>query len=149
MSQSMVYSQMLIVFLQYGVVESNSPKNRRRLYEQLKKDQIKWKNEIIGYTTGKKFLCRWVGKRAVGWDLGRIVKWIQEKRLIKEDLEKACQDSDIFNFDDIKEVFNNNMPLKEKYNLIQEKWGNNLEWVKYTPFDMCYIRKTIVRITKI
>lgn len=148
MLQAMQYSQMLEIFLQNGIVESNSPKNRRRLYQQLEKDGIDWKSEIIGYTNGEKELCRWNGrKRKLGWDLGRVVKWINEKRLLPDDLEKACGRT-TFKFEDIKEVFNENISNKIRYEIFIDKWGDPSDWSKWTPFDYCVLRKTIVRITR-
>lgn len=149
MLQAMQYPQMLEVFLQNGVVESNSPKNRKKLYQQLEKDHITWTTEIIGYTAGQKELCRWNGKtRKLGWSLSRIVKWIQEKRLLPDDLEKACERT-TFKFEDIKEVFNENISNKDRYQIFIDKWGDPSGWPKWTPFDYCVLRKTIVRITKI
>lgn len=144
---------MLAVFRQNGMVESDSPKNRKKLYRQLEQDGVKWKTEIIGYTQGEgKSLNRWIGGRKIGWDLGRVVKWIREKRLLPDDLKAACESQwmhEAFKFDDIKDVFNENMPGKDRYNLIQRRWGELLEWHKYTPFDNCVLRKSIVRITQV
>jgi len=51
--QSMLFPDMVVFF------ESNSPKNRKKLYSYLEKRNINYNTEIIGYTTGKKDLCRW------------------------------------------------------------------------------------------
>lgn len=153
---------MLAVFRQNGMVESDSPKNRKKIYHQLKTDGVKWRTEVIGYTSGEgKSMCRWIGSsRKLGWDLERVVKWIREKRLLADDLKAACEVqymNETFKFDDIKEVFNENpvfgsnrtLTGRERYALIEEKWGEPLGWIRYTPFDMCGLRKTIVRITRI
>lgn len=142
MNQSMLYSDMLTYFLDNGVVESNSPKNRKKLYDYLRTNHIKYTTEIIGYTNGRKSLCRW--GTGIGWDIGRVVRWIEQKRLLPEDLEEHCRYP--FEFDDIKPVFGH-MSNSDRADLIIEKWGDAFEWTKWTPFDKCSIRKTIVRIT--
>ena len=147
----MLYSQMLTVFTQNGVVESDSPKNRKKLYNQLRQDGVKWKTEIIGYTKGERSMSRWLASPGkIGWSLGRVCKWIREKRLLPDDLKEACEHPSLceyFKFNDIKEVFNENMSGRDRFELIEQKWGYNMEWVKYTPFDLCVLHKSIVRIS--
>lgn len=128
-----------------GVVIVESPKIRKRIYNSLEQQGIKWDTEIIGYTTGYKSIGRSSSK--LGWDLGRIAKWIKAKRITYENLEEACNTTNYFNFDDIKDVFNGTMTSPEIYNIIKDKWGEKLIRIGYTPFDMCILRKTIVKIT--
>ncbi|XWV26434.1 hypothetical protein QJ857_gp0635 [Tupanvirus soda lake] len=126
-------------------IESDSPKNRKKLYALLKKNKITYITKIIGYTNGKKNISRW-SDRKIGWDLGRVVKWITHKRILESDLMKACEISNNFDFDKIKQIFSEEIPMHEKYNIIQREWGEQLKSHKWTPFDYCYLRKTIVRI---
>lgn len=148
--QSMKLADMIIAFEHDGVVESNSPKNRKKLYEYLNLKEIKFKREVIGYTDGRKQGSRWV-RRDLNWDLGRVVKWIADGRLLAEDLKETVRDSWKYNFEDIQDVFKPEMPTHEKYKLIVEKWGTEEEIKddKWSPFDCCVIRKTIVRITRV
>ena len=141
------------VLLIDGVVESNSPDNRRKLYHKLIEQKIKYTTEIIGYTETTKYLNRHADH--IGWDLGRVVKWIAHKRILPEDLKTACEIAgEKYCFEDVKDVFNPNMSNKERYKIIKEAWGRylytdisrDLYEDKYTPFDYCYLRKTIVRI---
>lgn len=142
--QSMKFDDMVAVFLREGVVESDSPKNRKQLHRYLHENRIPYRKEIIGATSGKRTGCRY--GYGLHWDLGRVVRWIEAKRLLPKDLEAVC--SDIFRFEDISEVFNEKMSNRERYALIKEKWGEDFIYQKYTPFDYCRIRKTIVRVTR-
>lgn len=147
-NQSMTFSQMLNFFETNGYVETNSPKNRKKLYRYLEEKGIPFTTKIVGYSKGKKDLCRWTSGRKIGWDLGRIVKWIDAKRILPEDLQPYC--NDIFKFDDIKDVFNEQMSNRERYDLIKDKWNDPYDSAyKYTPFDRPLLRTTIVRIVNI
>ena len=156
-SQSMDVQRMEQILKSYGVVESNSPKNRKKLYEILKKENISFSTEVIGYTSGIKSMCPYVGKKSGGYTLGHIVKWIHSKRILKEDLKKAC---DIYSyqnekFEDIESVFNDGLTKSKIRNILRNSWGNIADSThinsylhnKYGPFDNCELRKTIVRIT--
>ena len=148
--QSMSVIKMYETLEKDGIVECNSPKNRQKLYLLLNKNKKKFDTEIIGYTNGEKSLCRWL-HNAIGWDIGRIVKWISAKRLLADNVNRACINNECmthvsFNFADIAPAFTNELSNKKKFNLISEKWGEKLESTKYTPFDYCVLRKTILRI---
>ena len=95
----------------------------------------------------------------MGYDLGRIAKWIIAKRLLYRDL--ACISeyySDRFNVKDIEKAFSGTLSKKEIMDLFLEKWGNvrnyrndngtgYIEPNKYGPIDDCVLSKTIVIIT--
>lgn len=150
-SQSLSVNQMYEKLLQNGEVESNSPKNRLRLYRLLQLKKIPFETKIIGYTSGEKSLSRWSGYK-MGWDLGRIIKWIESGRLTREELQRCC---DLFNqydckpraeLSDIENVFNKELNREQKCQLIKNNWDEILDY-KWTPFDYCMLKKTIVRIT--
>lgn len=144
--QSLSVDRMLKELQTKGVVECNSPKNRARLFKLLDQEKIKVKKTIIGYTVGKKDICRWSGSRQIGWDLGRIANWIHNKRLLKTDLQEACKITESFKFEDVESIFDDGLTREQIKDVIEKKWGENLEWIKWTPFDSLHIRKTIVRI---
>lgn len=149
-NQSMTFEKTVKYFEDNGFVESNTPKNRKKFYQYLKDKEVRYRTEIIGYINGRGDMCRWTAGKSIGWDLGRIVKWINDKRILPDDLKQVCNRNhfrDWFSFDDIKDVFNEIMSNRERYDLIK-KMGHNLERIKYTPFDCYPLRKTIVRISK-
>ncbi|BCS82991.1 hypothetical protein QLL95_gp1132 [Cotonvirus japonicus] len=143
-SQS-VYS-MYESIIRDGYVESNSPKNRNKIYKMLEKSKIKFSKEIIGTTSGSKSLCRWIGKGGIGWDIPRIIKWIDDGRLTKEELQRCCDLYLDTNFEEIHEIFDKKIPKNIRCQNLQEKWDMILDR-KWTPFDNCQIQKTIVKIT--
>ncbi|XWV25173.1 hypothetical protein QJ856_gp0599 [Tupanvirus deep ocean] len=144
--QSMTFEKTFEKLVTNGWVESNSPKNRKKIYALLNEKKINYRTQVIGYTSGKRCLSRWSGCRSIGWDLGRIVKWIAQKRILESDLREACEVSGDFDFDKIKSIFSTEVSTHKKYEIIQREWGYRLGWVKWTPFDYCSLRKTIVRI---
>lgn len=147
MNQNLNLEQLIDRFGELGYVECRSPKNRRKLYRYLWKNGIQYKTEIIGYTIGSKSMCRWSG-RCMGWDLGRVVKWIKAERITPDDLRKCCHKGR-YKFEDIEKAFDKDVPMNEKWEIIKKGWGGLIEWDKYTPFDNCPLRKTIVRITRV
>ncbi|AGC01808.1 hypothetical protein H012_gp657 [Acanthamoeba polyphaga moumouvirus] len=150
-SQSLSVDKMYNILTSIKSVECNSPKNRKKLYKILKTQNIKFKKEVIGYTSGKKSLCRWSGRR-MGWDFKRITKWIISGRMNKTEV--------INNFDNfildknynrdrnlelIEQIFSKELSFQEIYNILIINWSFMIK-DKWTPFDNCYIYKTIVRI---
>src|SRR5579864_4794801 len=81
--------------------------------------------------------------------MGRIAKWIRDRRLLAEDIEPLC--NDIFKFNDIKAIFAENMTLRDRIAIIEKSWGEMIYsyQYKYTPFDQASLRKTIVKITRV
>ena len=139
--------------LKSGMVECNSPKNRKRLYTLLDIKGLKYSKEIIGYTVGTgrittSLLCGRKFKREI--DLPRIMKLIIDKRILAEDLKASCdhlnQHYVCFDFEAIKDIFENRLSIKDKVELVDKEWGHSIKWEKFTPFDFCPLRKTIVRI---
>ena len=141
-------NNLINILLTYGFIICNSPKIMKFLHDKLQKMKLKVRTEIVGDTGGKKDLCRWAsGKHQIGWDFGRIAKWIHQKRLTYEILKEGCVKcgNDTFNFDDVTEAFGNKS-LKEIRGIISDKWGEYLRWTKWTPFDWCYIINPIKKI---
>lgn len=143
-NQSLLYEDLKTYLLLHKSCETNSPKNRNKLYSFLQKEGLTYTTEIIGYTNGNKTMNRWT-QPSIGWDYGRVAKWINSKRILPEDLKACCNEN--FIFEDIAAIFDEHMPNKQRIMLLKDKWGEKLEWTKYTPFDNCRLRKTIVRIT--
>lgn len=129
-----------------GSIESNSPKIRKFLYELLKKDNIKYKTTIIGYTSGTKSLCRWAGKRSIFWNLAFISKSIKNKRILKDDVESACEINQYYDFNKISSVFDENKTVPEIFKILNTEWGHRIKYDKWTPFDNVSLKKSIVRI---
>jgi hypothetical protein len=147
-NKSLKYQDMQDVFLADGFIESDSPKNRRKLFTFLQQAKIKYKTEIIGHTSGKRLFARYPRQRgekwAVKWNLEIVMRWINQKRILSEDLEKACSEPFIFN--DIKEVFDKTIPYQKRYNLLFDKWAELIKNAEWTPFSRLPLRKTIMRI---
>lgn len=150
-TNSMLYDDMLKVFLETGTVESNSPKNRKLLYQYMERHGIKYRTEFVRYQNATKDISNWSFNKRCGWDLGRVAKWIEGKRILKEDIKDICdtQLNRSYNFDDISCVFDDNKRCKEIYSIINEKWGEQLSNDKWTPFDLCPLRTRILRIIRI
>lgn len=156
-SQSMNVTKMKQVLEKTGVVESNSPKNRKLLYKLLQKEHIPFYTKVIGYTGGTKTLnpnaCN--GKRTgLGYDLGRVTKWIYSKRILKDDLKKACETAySSHDFKSIESAFDEGLTMDEIRTILRNGWGDkkntslNNTGSKYGPLDSCALQKTIVRIT--
>ncbi|QGR53807.1 hypothetical protein [Moumouvirus maliensis] len=105
----------------------------------------------MGYTSGKKSLCRWSGRR-MGWDFKRITKWIISNRMNKIevinnfnnficDKNYDCNK----NLELINQIFSKELSFQEIYKIMLTNW-NFMISDKWSPFDNCYIYKTIVRI---
>ncbi|AGF85486.1 hypothetical protein QJ854_gp296 [Moumouvirus goulette] len=150
-SQSQSVDKMYQTLINIKSIECNSPKNRNKLYKILKIQNIKFKKKVIGYTTGKKSLCRWSDRR-IGWDFKRITKWIISERMIKEEVINCfynyiCDHN--YNHDrDIKiinQIFSKKLSFREIYEIMNVHWNFMIN-DKWTPFDNCHIYKTIVRI---
>ncbi len=149
-SHSMTLPQMILAFDRDGTVTSNSPKLRHKLYKRLHDLKIEFATTIVGYTDGNRRLCRWDGSNhKIGWDIGRIAKWICYKRLLQDDLEQQCSRTvDSFNFESIKHVFDDDKTRAEIVTIFNREWGDELIDHKWTPFDTCTLKKTIVQIDK-
>lgn len=151
-NQSMLYQDTQDVLLMDGIVESNSPKNRDKLYSFLQKNKIKYTTTIIGYTSGSRMLSRYPKHRgeswAMKWEIGRIMRWINQKRILPDDVSKRCTDmwNDNFVFNDIKEIFDKTISHKKRYAILKTKWGALLLDSCMTPFSRISLHKTIVRI---
>uniref|UniRef100_A0A6G6ABN6 Uncharacterized protein n=1 Tax=Borely moumouvirus TaxID=2712067 RepID=A0A6G6ABN6_9VIRU len=149
--QSLNVEKMYNILINTKSVESNSPKNRKILYQILKTQNIKFKKEVIGYTSGKKSLCRWSGRR-MGWDFKRITKWIISDRMNKIEVINnfnnfTCDknyDCDK-NLELINQIFSKELSFQEIYKIMLTNW-NFMISDKWSPFDNCHIYKTIVRI---
>ena len=157
-SSSWQLDSMFNEFERTGFIILDSPKMRKKFYLLLEKNNIEFKSTIVGYTSGYKSLCRWAGKRRLGWDLGRLAKWIKHKRLLKDDLESYCtskrnifsyEGTYFWDFEEIKSVFDENKSKEEIKKILEDNWGNGLRLHKWTPFDNIGIKKTIVRIDKV
>lgn len=171
LNQSMLYQDIQDVLLMDGAVESNSPKNRDKLYSFLQKNKIKYITNIIGYTKGEKYLANSAKRKQYGikWNIGRIMKWINQGRILLEDVKQACEcdengaestDNSIdcrcdpnpityryyFVFDDVKQIFDKTIPYKKRCNILKEQWGEFLLNTDWTPFSRIRLHKTIVRI---
>lgn len=127
-----------------------SPKNRARLLAKLCKHNIRFTMRVLGQTHGRgRRLMRWVGtntKNLRCWDTARIAHWIQQQRLEGEQVEKLCQENKYYNFEDVRAAWSGSLTTREIRELIDDKWGHDLKDDKYTPFDNCFLRRTIVEI---
>ncbi|AVL94662.1 hypothetical protein ma276 [Moumouvirus australiensis] len=149
--QSLNVEKMFNILISTKSVESNSPKNRKKLYEILKTQNIKFKKEVIGYTSGKKSLCRWSGRR-MGWDFKRITKWIISNRMNKIEVINnfnnfICDKNYDYdkNLELINQIFSKDFSFQEIYKIMLTNWNFMIN-DKWSPFDNCHIYKTIVRI---
>lgn len=149
-------SDMHKTLIDEGVVESNSPKNRLKLYQLLNSSKINYSKTTIGYSPSQKTICRLSGGRLSKWNVAQIIKWITTGKLPKEEIESGCNlyntiysrtsDSKYYaNILDIEFVFNKKLTNRIKTIMLEEKWGHILD-CKTCPFDYCSLKKPIVRI---
>jgi len=143
---SMSVDQMYKTLIEEGKVYSNSPKNRKKLYTLLKQKGISYHGKITGSITTSRTLNRWIDKKTHAWDLGRVARWIVNKRLVKEDLEEICEWNSSFPFHSIAQVFHTRS-YKDIHQILQREWGEALQYCKYTPFDYVALRTTIAMIS--
>lgn len=150
---SLSVPKMYGILLKEGSVSSNSPKNRKKLYALLRAKRIKFKVRITASEPTTRLICRWTGGNALSWDLGRIAKWIVKKRILKEDLEQVCArfytNGEYFPFEKIVSVFDANRSFNDIYQTFTIHWGEQLEWIKWTPFDHLHLRTSVATITLI
>jgi len=153
-SQSMSVDQMMRVLLKDRVVECNSPKNRLKLYKQLKQNNIRYHATIIGYTSGKKNVSYWSENR---WTVSKMAKWITDKRLTKDLMKQAYdyanynrkeQGQQEYTFSDIEGIFDTKDKQEIKRIITTLYDEDILSYDRGHPFNahLC-IYKTIVRIT--
>ncbi|ANB50456.1 hypothetical protein [Powai lake megavirus] len=157
-NQCMSVEQMYKTLLSDGFVESNSPKNRMKLYKLLEQSDIKITKKTIGYNPSTKTISRLSGSRLSKWNTAQIIKWISTGKLPEFEVQNGC---DIYNqiyakliqekpefcakIEDIKFIFEKKLSHKEKKMLVKEKWNFILD-MKTCPFDYCSLKKPIVRI---
>lgn len=150
-NKSLKYNDMRDCFLIDGTIESDSPKNRRKLFEYLQKNKIRYVSEIIGYTKGSRLLSRsprCQGERwARKWDVGILIRWINQKRILIEDVKSKCKEmNELYNFEDIQDIFDTTISCKRRCAILEEKWGERLYSGLYTPLSRLPLRKTILCI---
>jgi hypothetical protein len=155
--QSLSVDKMLEVLLKDKVVESNSPKNRKKLYSRLQQMGLKYKVTIIGYTSGER--CAKFIRSTGNWDVRRIAKWIVDKRLCKEDLKSACDisnqywtgwnkdDVEHYKFKDVESIFEPGQTRRQIMDIINTVWAEPIkDYDKTVPLNFAIIRKTIASI---
>jgi hypothetical protein len=145
---------MLAEFMTEGNVTSDSPKNRRKLYQHLQNEGIQFKSEIVGYTSGERSLCRWSGNKPMRWNTAVLAKWIAAGRIRADNVRHNTEDPpyyDDYSFDDVEPAFAAGLTRDERETILKQAWDGALsdKDVKWTPFDRCSLYKTIVCITKI
>lgn len=148
-TQSLKYDDMLAVFERDGAIESNSPKNRKRLYAHLRRNRIPFKTEVIGYTRSAKTACRHSTGRTVHWNTKKVARWIEAKRFVRDDVEAECAKpvyTGTWSFSDIEAAFTDGLSARQIVAILNEGWGPTLAWSKWSPFDTVPLRKSIVRI---
>lgn len=128
------------LFLFRNVV-CESPKIRRFIYYELKKMNVNFKTEIVGQGGSKR-----IGQYGIGWDLGRLTKWIHQGRLTSNMLESQCYSDYWFDFNRIREAFDKNRTKKEIYDIIKNEWSHSFDSGLLNPLDRCSIITTIVKI---
>jgi hypothetical protein len=145
---SMSVEKMYKTLIKEGKVSSNSAKNRKKLYILLKQKGILYHVKITESIKTTRTLNRWIGFQMHAWDLGRVARWIVNKRLVKEDLKEICERDfySSFPFHSIAQVFSTRS-YKEIYQILQREWGNGIEIHKYAPFDYVSLRTTIAMIS--
>nr|AEX63002.1 hypothetical protein mv_R800 [Moumouvirus Monve] len=152
----MSVSDMYKTLMKEGVVESNSPKNRLKLYQLLNNSEINYSKITIGYSPSQKFISRLNGGRLSKWNPTQIIKWISTGKLPREEIEKGCNlyntiysynsDSKYYaKISDIEFVFDKKLTNRIKTIMLEEKWSHILN-CKTCPFDYCSLKKPIVRI---
>ncbi|AZL89509.1 hypothetical protein QKC54_gp0308 [Megavirus baoshan] len=157
-NQCMNVDQMYKTLLSNGFVESNSPKNRMKLYKLLEQSDIKIIKKTIGYNPSTKTICRLSSGRLSKWNTMQIIKWISTGKLPEFEVQNGCDlynqiYANLFqenpklcaNLGDIKFIFEKKLSHQEKKKLMEEKWESILD-MKTCPFDYCSLKKPIVRI---
>lgn len=150
---SLSYPQMLEVFMADGQVTSDSPKNRRDLYRHLKSRDIQFTTKIVGYTLGQRSLCRWAAYKAMRWNTKVLAKWIDAGRILADDVRQNTDGYpyDDYEFSDVEPAFADGLTRDEREAILKQAWNGALSDpdVKWTPFDRCTLRKTIVHISRL
>ena len=136
---SMPYNELLEFLLRDGSVETNSPKNRIRLYEYLRMNKIDFYTEIIGYSkdsTTHNGLKYWNKSK-----LGMVAKLIAQKRILYGDL----QDYGGIEKTELLPAFRDGLLPWEIYQILNG-FSERLDW-KYNIFTCSPVTKTVKRIT--
>jgi hypothetical protein len=132
----------------YDSVVSNSPKNRKRLYDFLESQNITFHREVVGYTEGKKRL--WQARD--DWDPRRIAKWIGGRRLDKKEVQAAFRafqkrGHELMHFEDIQDAWNPGLSDSERHGIMDAWWKAGAEHSRVHPFQDCFLYTTIVRVS--
>lgn len=137
---SLIYSDLLVKLLKEGSVETNSPKNRKKLYKYLKDANIDYMTEIVGYSADSSShngLIYWnKGK------IGMVAKLIAQKRILYKDLSDSYGETKV----KLLPAFQQGLQPYEIYEIIEKSLGYDLD-AKYNIFTASACRKTIKRIT--
>lgn len=144
---------MLAAFVADGRITSDSPKNRRKLYRHLQANGIPFASEIVGYTPGRRSLCRHAGTKPMRWSTKMLAKWIDAGRISADEVRQNTDGyaHDDYDFEDVEPAFAPGISRDERRDILDRAWNRALSSgdVKWTPFDRCTLRKTIVCITRI
>ena len=134
----------------------NSSSNAGRVVQRLQAAGHLVTRRILGYTTGRKRLCRWIWGMQYNWGLKRIATCIRNGRLLAAEVEKEAisrgnfgygEHRPLYDFEQIRAAWSGVLSRNEIMELIREHWGQMLEDDKYTPFDNCNLANPIVLLT--
>lgn len=151
---------MLAVVLRNGWVECNSGKNRVALCQALKARGLSYKQEIVGYTTGRIELNEHVHharrRRIHTYRHSAIdyAGWIKSGRLLKEDVraKAAMHWQGYYDFGEIELAWSPHLTYGEVASVLcaPGHWQDFFDpemCVKSSPLNNCALRKPIKRIT--
>jgi len=119
-----------------------SPKLRKRLYQILAEEKLGYTKSVIAYTNGKKDL----GK--IGFDAGRLAKWIESKRLLKDEVEKVYNQYHHLKFQDIEPAWTPGLSREAIRDILEPVCSKDIN-DGTSPFRFVNLHKAVVRISLI
>lgn len=97
-----------------------SPFLRILLEDTLCKRDVTWHKSVAGYGSCR-YLHNWHGsdRRALGWDVHRIARWIRTGKLVKEDTLEALAEYDHISREELTEMFDTQDTVRREELILQ------------------------------
>lgn len=136
-------NQLYSRLLQQGEIVCDSPVVRAIIYDKLRKGGLEFTSETVDDTGGTKCLNPYA-YGGIGYEPGRLIKWVTQGRIYKQDLLNVYdQGSYRYPKSYIDELYSDTSTHDRKYEILCEM---SEALSKYTIFDWVPLRKLIKKI---
>jgi len=162
-AQTLPLKDTIRILIQQSFVICRSAKTRRQVYKYLHARNISFQRQIIGHTDQRKLV--WRPPNGIGWSVGRLVKWVESKRILQEDVRDISNDlgkhdqwhvaeqdhTCCYHWTDLQRIMfpPSSVSFRERCRLLQNfiDERKNLNSYHTPPFEWLELRCTIVKIS--